>query len=192
MQRTLIACNIFEEELKAVLENQTDFEVKTIFLQAGLHNDMDLMTKELNEAFQKVTEGDPAVRLLLGYGCHPDLIGSSEITKFPVLSTKNCLGALLGEAKIMELEQNKTMVITPAWIRKVWFADNGMRHILGWDDTDFRLNFGRYDRILVLDFGLSPLTDEEILDAFSVVEVPIEVESFPLDHFEKFLLDFLA
>jgi hypothetical protein len=84
------------------------------------------------------------------------------------------------------------MLVTPAWIRKVWFAEDGIRKHLGWDDTDFRINFGIYDRILVMDFGLAPLSDEEILDAFSVVEVPIECESFDLEHFERVFLDFLA
>jgi hypothetical protein len=40
--------------------------------------------------------------------------------------------------------------------------------------------------------GLNPLSDEEILEAFSIIEVPIETESYELDHFEKFFLDFLA
>ncbi|MDR2352621.1 MAG: DUF1638 domain-containing protein [Deltaproteobacteria bacterium] len=190
MKRTLIACNIFEDELNYVLDRHKEFDVNTIYLGAGLHNDMDILAKKLDEVFQKVDGGD--VRLLLGYGCLPGLKELSSEKGYPLLSTKNCLGALVGEDRLLKMEENKTMVITPAWIRKTWFADDGIRQLLGWDDTDFRINFGRYERILVLDFGLNPLTDEEILEAFSIIEVPIETENMDLEHFEKFLLDFLS
>jgi hypothetical protein len=44
--------------------------------------------------------------------------------------------------------------------------------MLGWDNTDFRINFGRYDRILVLDPGFEPVTDEELLEAFDLWRCP--------------------
>ncbi|MDR1312892.1 MAG: DUF1638 domain-containing protein [Deltaproteobacteria bacterium] len=191
-KRTLIACNILEDEMKWVLDRHPEVEVETIWIGAGLHNDMDILRARLDECFGEVEDGDDSVRLMIGYGCHPDLKSQAASHGFPVLSTKNCLGALVGEDRVAELEKNRTMLITPAWIRRTWFAEDGMRKMLGWDDTDFRINFGIYDRVLVMDFGLNPLTDEEILDAFSIIEVPIECESFGLEHFEKFFLDFLA
>ncbi|MDR2405907.1 MAG: DUF1638 domain-containing protein [Deltaproteobacteria bacterium] len=190
MKRTLIACNIFEDELKYVLDKHKEYEVEMLWIGAGLHNDLNLLQKRMDEAFANVNGGD--VRIMLGQGCLPGLKEIAEEKGLPLLTTKNCLGALVGEDRLMNLEENKTMVITPAWIRKTWFADDGIRALLGWDDTDFRINFGRYDRILVLDFGLNPLSDEEILDAFSIIEVPIECETHPLEHFEDFFLKFLA
>ncbi|MDR1081634.1 MAG: DUF1638 domain-containing protein [Deltaproteobacteria bacterium] len=192
VKRTLIACNVLEDEMKWVLDRHPEMEVDIIWIGAGLHNDMDILKSRLDECFGEVTDGDGSVRLMIGYGCHPDLKAQAASHGFPVLSTRNCLGALVGEDRVAELEKNRTMLITPAWIRRTWFADDGMRKMLGWDDTDFRINFGIYDRILVMDFGLNPLSDEEILDAFSVIEVPIECESFGLEHFEKFFMDFLA
>jgi hypothetical protein len=192
MKRTLIACSIFEDEMKDVLGRHREYDVETVWIGAGLHNDINLLARRLEEAAGSVDGADAGVRLLLGYGCLPGLKETAEGKGWPLLATKNCLGALVGEDKLMELEKDKTMVITPAWIRKAWFAEEGIRDLLGWDDTDFRMNFGRYDRILVLDFGLNPLTDEEILEAFSIIEVPIETESMPLEHFEKFFIDFLG
>lgn len=191
-KRTLIACNVLEDEMNYVFKKHPELDVDVIWLRAGLHNDMDLLDKKLRELLTQVKPNDNSVRLLIGYGCHPDLKNLSSELGFPILSTKNCLGAIVGEERLAELEQNKTMVITPEWIRKTWFDDDGIRAMLGWDDIDFRINFGRYDRILVLDMGLAPLTDEEILEAFSIIEVPIETESFEISHFEKFFLDFLA
>ncbi|MDR2460369.1 MAG: DUF1638 domain-containing protein [Deltaproteobacteria bacterium] len=190
-KRTIIACNILEEEMKYVLDKHPEYEVDVVWIRAGLHNDMNILQKRLDEIFAETPPGDEKVRLLIGFGCLPDLKSMAQERGYPLLSTKNCLGAIVGEERLAELEKNNTMVITPQWIRKTWFAGDGMREMLGWDDTDFRINFGRYDRILVLDMGLCPLTDEETLEAFSIIEVPIETESFPMEHFEKFFLEFL-
>ncbi|MDR2340561.1 MAG: DUF1638 domain-containing protein [Deltaproteobacteria bacterium] len=192
MKRTLIACNIFEDEMNDVLGRHKEFDVDTIWIGAGLHNDLNMMEGRLGEALGKVTDGDGGVRIMLGHGCMPGLKELADGKGFPVLPFKNCLGALIGEDRLTELERDRTMVITPAWIRKTWFAEDGIRAMLGWDDTDFRMNFGRYDRLLVLDFGLNPLTDEETLEAFSVIEVPIETEAMDLAHFERFFIGFLS
>ncbi len=87
-----------------------------------------------------------------------------------------------------ELEQNHTMVMTPSWVR-LW--PESMKRLLGWTEVDFRINLGRYERILVLDPGLVPLTDEEILEFFDLVQVPVEVEPLSLDHFHRVLMQLL-
>jgi hypothetical protein len=118
-----------------------------------------------------------------------------EIAKekgLPLMKAKNCLEAILGPERLRELERNRTMVITPSWLRKTWFAEDGMRALLGWDDVDFRQNFGRYDRILILDPGIEPVTDMEILEAFEIIQVPMEVEPLSLEHLETFVTEFLA
>jgi hypothetical protein len=192
INRTLIACNVFQDEMEYVLSRNQDYDVETIWIRAGLHSDLDLMEKSLQEAFQKMPQNCSELRLMIGRGCLPHMPELAAAHDIPLLSTKNCIGALVGEDRLVELEKDKTMVITPAWIRKTWFAEDGMRALLGWDDTDFRINFGRYDRILVLDAGLCPLTDEETLEAFEVIQVPIESEPFALDHFEEVFLNFMA
>ena len=191
IKRTLISCNIFQDEMKHVLSRNPNYEVETIWISSAWHGDLNLMEKGLKEALLAAYGKETELRLLLGSGCLPqlpELIGARNITALPA---KNCVGAMVGEERLLELEKDRTMVITPAWIRKIWFAEDGMRALFGWDDTDFRLNFGRYDRILVLDAGLCPLTDEEILETFEVIQVPIEPEPFSLDHFEKVFLNLL-
>jgi hypothetical protein len=192
IKRTLIACNVFQDEMEYVLSRNHDYEVETIWIRAGLHNDLGLLEKALNEAFEKIPGNSSELRLMIGRGCLPHLPELAAERGIPLLSAKNCVWALLGEERLRELERGKTMVITPAWIRKTWFAEDGMRTLLGWDDADFRINFGRYDRILVLDAGLCPLTDEETLEAFEILQVPIESEIFVLDHFEQVFLNFLG
>ena len=47
-----------------------------------------------------------------------------------------------------------------------------------WDGTKSTCasTLGRYERILVLDAGIEPLTDEETLSFFDLVQVPVEIE----------------
>jgi hypothetical protein len=195
MKRTIIACNIFETELTKFLEDSAiDAEIK--WLKAGLHCDLDLLEKSLVPMMEEAQSLGPdsgrEPRLLIGDGCLPHMKELAKTYGIPVLSHKNCVEALLGEERLRELEQNRTMVITPAWIRKVYVAPDGVQAILGWDDTDFKLNFGRYDRFLVLDSGLDSLTDEETLEFFAVVEVPIETMELDLSRFNELMREFLA
>jgi hypothetical protein len=57
--------------------------------------------------------------------------------------------------------------------------------------VDMRQNLGRYDRILILDFGLESFTDEEILYAYDLMGVVLEFEKCSLDCFKNLILDFL-
>lgn len=194
-RRIIIACDIFRSEMEHVLRDSGKYQVDYIWLGAGLHNDLIILEQRLEDAWGQITPeiaGSPEIRLMIGQGCLPHMRQWAAEKKARLLPTQNCLTAMLGEDRLKELEQNRTMVITPAWIRRNWFAEEGLRTLLGWDDTDFRINFGRYERILVLDSGLDTLSDEEILEAFSVVEVPLEVEPMSLTYFKRFFEEFLA
>ena len=194
-RRLVIACDILRSEMEYVLRDSQKFQVEYIWLGAGLHNDLEVLEQRLEAAWKKIPAelaGGPEIRLMIGQGCLPHMKEWAAEKKVHLLPTKNCLTALLGEERLAELEQNRTMVITPSWIRRNWFAEEGIRKLLGWDDTDFRINFGRYDRILVLDSGLESLSDEEILEVFSVVEVPLETAPLSLDRFQRFFEEFLA
>ncbi|MDR0355317.1 MAG: DUF1638 domain-containing protein [Deltaproteobacteria bacterium] len=188
---TFIGCDVFREELESILARRPEIKATGRWIKAGLHNDLGILEKRLREAIDE-QKGAEDLRLFIGFGCLPQLPEMASKEGFPLLKVKNCMEALLGPKRLAELEQNRTMVITPSWLRKTWFAEDGIRAMLGWDDVDFRQNFGRYDRILVLDPGLDPLSDMEILEAFEVIQVPIEVEPLPLEHFEEFAVQFLS
>ncbi|MDR1084655.1 MAG: DUF1638 domain-containing protein [Deltaproteobacteria bacterium] len=191
MKRTLITCSIFEAELKHVLAGSS-CEVDIKWLPAGLHCDLDMLEKSLTELLEASKSEGRGLRLLIGSGCLPQMKELAKSYEIPVLSEKNCVESLLGPERLRALEQNKTMVITPSWIRKVFLAPDGVKRFLGWDNTDFRINFGRYDRLLVLEAGLEPLSDEETLEFFEIAEVPIETEEIDLNHFKEVMNRFLA
>jgi hypothetical protein len=190
--KAFIGCDIFREEIEWVLSRHPEIQARGHWLKAGLHNDMNILEEKLGRALaeekEKATED---LSLMIGSGCLPHMPEIAKTHGLPLLKYKNCLEAILGPEKLKELEQGRTMVITPSWFRKAWFAEDGIRALMGWDNTDFRQNFGRYDRILVLDPGFEPLSDMEILEAFEIIEVPIEVEPLELDNFERVITEFL-
>ena len=180
--RTLVACRIFEEELHAVLDTESRLEdIQIVWVDSGLHCDLNRLEEALAKAIATARTAGRDVRMLFGRGCHPEidsLAGKCAIRTTPV---KNCIEAFLGE-KAKKLEEDRTMVMTPTWIR-TW--PHSVRTFLGWNEVDIRMNMGRYDRILVADPGLNPLTDEEILDFFDLVQVPVEVMSLDLGLFRE-------
>lgn len=95
--------------------------------------------------------------------------------------------AFLGPHK-KDLEKNHTMIMTPGWVR----AWPEIMKALGWDEVDVRMNLGRYERILLLDCGAHPLSDEEILWFFDLAQIPIEIEPLDLGHFKKMLKQLLV
>ena len=82
--------------------------------------------------------------MLFGNGCHPDMCHVINNYGGKIIGAKNCVEAYCNES-IDESEQNRTMLITPGWIR---FSPN-MMTAAGWDEVDIRQNFGRYDRFFV-------------------------------------------
>jgi hypothetical protein len=56
-----------------------------------------------------------------------------------------------------------------------------------WTIVDARINFGYYDRLLLLEYESSPFTDEEILEFYDLIQVPIEFEKVSLNYFQGVL-----
>lgn len=140
----------------------------------------------MNQALKDAaTEGTNA-RVLFGNGCHPDMCQIINNHSGKILGAKNCLEAFCDES-IDELEQNRTMIITPGWVR---FFPNMMA--AGWDEVDIRQNFGRYDRFLLMDTGINPLSEEEILEFYDLTQVPVEIQQIGLDHFRAKLSEVLG
>lgn len=181
---TIIACKVFADELQHVLTDEEGVEI--IWVDAALHADLPRLEKELTQALVAAGEKEDKVRLFLGVGCLPDIVKLARQFGVPFSTVKNCLEAFLG-SKVKELEQDRTILMTPGWIR-AWPA---IMASLGWDEVDVRINLGSYNRILLLEPGINPLTDEEILEFFDLVQVPLEVEPLNLEHFRTTLAELL-
>jgi hypothetical protein len=193
-KRTLIACGIFDEELKCALAHLDDrYEVTVVRIPPGYHCIVEQLEAALTEALGDGRAADRAsTRLLIGRSCLPDMKGFCAREGVRCLPTANCLTAMAGDERVKQLEDGRTMVITPAWIRKMFLAPEGIPSHLRWDPADFRANFGRYDRILVLGTGVPP-TDEEILECFDLFGNPVfDFEPCDAARFNALVRDFLA
>ncbi len=181
-QKKLIACQIFADELSAALpEAYKDIEIT--WLDAGLHMNIDKLETTLKLALKNA--GADA-RVLFGNGCSPEMCHIINGHGAKILGAKNCIDAFCSES-LDELEQNRIVAMTPGWIR----CFSSLMAEAGWDQVDVRQNWGRYDRILLLDTGVNPLSDEEILAFYDLIQVPIEIQPTGLDRFRQKLMEML-
>ncbi|MGQ9921420.1 MAG: DUF1638 domain-containing protein [Desulfobacca sp.] len=178
--RILIACRVFEDELRHLLPPNPDVQI--IWLDAALHADLDRLEQELSRALAQAVEAGAEVQLFLGAGCHTDIIELAQKVGAKLSPVKNCLEAFVGPQQ-KELEEDRTMLMTPGWIR----AWPDIMRALGWDKVDVRINLGRYNRILLLEPGVNPLSDEEILAFFDLTQVPIEIRPLDLGNFQQLI-----
>ena len=185
MPKVLIACKVLEKELIHALPPGAEVEV--VWLEAGLHASLSRLEAALGEAIDNAAGSGRKVCLLYGQGCHPEIRSFLEKHGVGALPVKNCIEALLG-SNAPEIKDTKTMLMTPGWVR-AWPA---MMEALGWNEVDARINLGRYERILVLDAGIEPLTDEETLVFFDLVQVPLEIRKIDLSVLRKLLAELLG
>jgi len=188
----LIGCSIFQEETESLLAGMASPPSVT-WLPVGLHDNLETLETALEEAIFKTraqARAGAPTGLLFGYGCMPDMRAFAAARGALLLPARNCLTALAGEDELKELEKGRTLVASPGWVRRMWLGRAGTAG--GWQAEDYRQNFGRYDRVLVLDPGLIPLTDEEIITCYDLIQVPLEIQPLSLARFHKALAELLA
>lgn len=181
-RKTLIACEIFKHELNNVLSPDEDIAIQ--WLDAALHAKPDRMKVELENAIAIHKNNSlNSICFLFGNGCHPDICKIIEGCGSQAPQVNNCIQAILGPEETKRLEADRTMIVTPGWI-DAW---RGIMDGLGWDEVDVRINLGRYDRILLLDTGTAPVSDEEIIAFYDLTQVPVETEIVDLTYFKNYV-----
>jgi hypothetical protein len=179
----LITCPIFKDVLDMLLPSDSDITIH--MLDYRLHDNSSRMKKELLSAISKAKNVDADICLLVGSECNCD-IGISQIAedanaKYPL--EKNCIEIILGPEKAKKLQDNRTSIFTQGWINMIKkFIEDEI-----WTEVDARINLGYYDRLLLLDYGIKPLADEDILSFYDLVQVPIEIEHANLNYFQDVL-----
>ncbi|MFK5952035.1 MAG: DUF1638 domain-containing protein [Desulfobacterium sp.] len=179
----LIICPVFEEELGILLPSHLDIVVHS--LSYRIHGNPGIMKEELLTALSQAKKADAEPCILLGCECHCDTcirdIAGDADAKYPL--EKNCIEIILGPRKAKELQANRTAVFTQGWMNMV----KELIEDRAWTTVDARMNFGYYDRLLLLEHEHSCFTDEQILEFYDLVQVPIETEKISLDYFQGVL-----
>ena len=178
----LITCPVFTKELAAVLSQSTTAPIVKL-MDYRVHFSAEVMAKEAAKGVETAVAEGASVSFLVGRECESlqPLSSIAESCGGLLPDGLNCIEMILGQEKARELQENRSTVMTPAWIEMInnSIADGH------WSVDDARINLGRYDRIIILDFGLEPLEDEMILEFFELTQVPIEILPVSLDHFKQ-------
>lgn len=182
MVKAFVGCSILAEEINLALKELNLAEQDPIMnIDAALHVDLDLLMNELKAKLDRAANmGTPLV--LLGSKCHPEIQQITQKYKGKIVNGANCIELLLG-SKMDELDQEaKTFYITNGWLKnwKEIFVQG-----LKWDSVDARINFGYYDRILLLDTGVTEIDDLEILEFYEYTQCPIEIIPVTLDNLKE-------
>ncbi|MGB9903327.1 MAG: DUF1638 domain-containing protein [Desulfotomaculales bacterium] len=185
----IVCCGILRRELEVLFRevcgnNQSAPDV--VYLEAALHVDF----KKIHAALQKaLTDLSPKYRqLTLVYGqlCHPEMEELARQFGARAIPARNCIEMLLGEEMAKTDQEARTFYLTPGWLdnwQKIFIEG------LGWDSVEARQNFGFYDRILLLDTGVTPLAEETILEFFEYAQVTIEIRPVGLQNLHKLILN---
>lgn len=187
MEKVFIGCSMLKEEINNVMEN-LKLENNIFFIDAALHVNLDQLEQALKEKLDKIANQSQPI-ILVGNKCHPDIQSLAEKYNGKIVKASNCIELLLGD-KMKELDQEaKTFYLTNGWLKR--WRDIFVKG-LGWDKVDARQNFGYYDRIVLIDTGLTEISEEDILNFFEYTQVPVEVYPTTLDHLKSELLYVLS
>jgi Protein of unknown function (DUF1638) len=185
---SLIACPIFRKELESVLA-ELNLSPRINYMHYTIHNNPLKMEEQLQEGVDNASKTGGEVRFLVGKHCK----GKRDIAEVvkecggKIPQARNCIDMLIGDEPTKELQQNRTSLMTPAWIRMI----NQSIQEGQWSVADARLNLGWYNKILILDTGVDPLSDEQIMEFYDLTQVEIDILPVDLQHFKGLLQELL-
>lgn len=156
-----------------------------MYLEAALHVDLNKIHAALQNALTDLSQENRQLTLVYGQLCHPEMEELARQFRARVIPARNCIEMLLGEEMAKVDQEARTFYLTPGWLdnwKKIFIEG------LGWDSVEARQNFGFYDRILLLDTGVTPLAEEAILEFFEYAQVPIETRPVGLHNLRRLIL----
>jgi len=184
----IIACPIFQRELESVLL-ELNLAPAIKYLHYTIHNNPLIMEEQLVEKVSDAEQSTQNVRFLVGKHCKGkrDMADVVKGCNGKIPQARNCIDMLIGRELTKELQKNRTSLMTPAWIRMI----NQSIAEGQWSVTDARVNLGWYNKILILDTGVDPLDDEQIMEFYDLTQVEIDILPVDLTHFKALLQDLL-
>jgi hypothetical protein len=184
----IISCGIFQWELEKVLpeiEKELGREIRTKLLSPAL----DVSEAKLETALKEglaFFDNQPC-GWLYGSMCHTNMADLAKESGSVYPKPANCAALFLGTEKKKELDAQGNFYYLSSGGLRLWRSI--YQEERGWDETDGRINFGYFEKIIVLDTGIFEITDEALFEFFDFAQVPVEVEPISLDHFKSVVLD---
>jgi hypothetical protein len=192
MNLTIISCGTFRYELEKIrpeIESELGCSIEYDFLPSALDVNADLLESSVTEKFAQHQNQKNVLPSVLLYGsmCHtewPRIIGTRG-TVYPKAS--NCVEIFLGPEKKKEFDERENIYFLAVSALRQWKEIYQQGH--GWDAADARVNFGYFDKIIVLDTGVCDISDEDLFEFFDYTQIPVEVMKISLDYFKSLVLD---
>jgi hypothetical protein len=195
----VLSCGIYQAELESILpelEQELGVELNVNYLPPALDVNETRLAAAITEGLPEPGSREPvgsqepgskASLLLYGRMCHTDMAGITRGTGAVFPAAANCVEAFLSPERKREMDATGNVYYLTMSGLKLWREIDQQGH--GWDAVDARINFGSFDKIVVLDCGLFAITDEALFDFFEFTQVPVEVEPITLDYFKGMILD---
>ncbi|MDN5347673.1 MAG: hypothetical protein PWP65_1237 [Clostridia bacterium] len=192
MSKCLICCGILQKELEQIFNESfadNNNVSARVYLEPALHVDLDKLYSILEDTLANLSRKNKKLVLVYGANCHPEMEVLARHFGASTIPARNCIEMLLGEEIIKVNQEAKTFYLTPGWLEN-W--KNIFINGLGWDSIDARQNFAVYNRILLLDTGVTPLAEEKILEFFDYTQIPVETRRIGLQNLRKLILSTLV
>ncbi|GHV75833.1 hypothetical protein AGMMS49942_06540 [Spirochaetia bacterium] len=183
----VLSCGIYRLELEKILpeiQEELGAELAVNYLLPALDVNETHLAKAITEGLQAF--GGKKSLLLYGRMCHTDMAGITKDSGAIYPRTANCVEAFLSPEKKKAMDATGNVYYLTMSGLKLWREIYQQGH--GWDEVDARINFGSFDKIVVLDCGLFPITDEALFDFFEFTQTPVEVMPISLDYFKGVVL----
>ncbi|GHV21016.1 hypothetical protein FACS189494_05780 [Spirochaetia bacterium] len=184
----ILSCGIFQWELEKILPNLKEKigeEIIAKFLPPALDVNEQKLETAINEGLMYFNNQKTA--LLYGSMCHTNMAEVAKASGSIYPKPPNCAAILLGSEKKKELDAQGNFYYLTSGGMRLWKEIFKNGH--GWDDTDARVNFGCFEKIIVLDTGVIEISEEDLFEFFDYTQIPVEIEKISLDHFESVVLE---
>ena len=185
----VLSCGIYRLELEKILpeiQEELGAGLSVNYLPPALDVNETRLAAAITEGLQalagKPEAGIRTAMLLYGRMCHTDMAGITKGSGVIYPQAANCVEAFLSPEKKKEIDATGNMYYLTMSGLKLWREIYQQGH--GWDAVDARINFGSFDKIIVLDCGLFEITDEALFDFFEFTRVSVEVLPISLDYFK--------
>ncbi|MHB1126088.1 MAG: DUF1638 domain-containing protein [Bacillota bacterium] len=187
----LLCCGIIRKEINAILPALTREygKIDITYIDPALHVNLDKLSAALSQKLAEMKQTSGKLTLVYGSKCHPDMEQLSSNWDAKILEPPDCIGLLVGSQRNSLDRECRTFYLSPGWLEN-W--ERIFKTGLGWDTVDARQNLGFYDRILLLDTGVTPLCDEKILEFYDYCQVPVDIIPVELDYLKQCLFNTLA
>jgi hypothetical protein len=167
------------------IESELGCKIEADFLTPALDVHADLLENSVAEKLARYR--DQKNILLYGKMCHTEWPRITEHTGAIYPPASNCAEMILGPKRKKELDAAGNAYFLTMGGLKQWKDIYRQGH--GWDETDARINFGYFEKIIVLDTGIFEISDEELFEFFEFTQTPVEVMRTSLDYFKSVVLD---